>query len=148
MRLAGKLVLAGVIGSIGAGCGSDSTGANGLPNIVGTWHASSAVVTSVANPATSSNLIALGASLQVVFNANLTYTSTVTIPGQAADVSNGTYVETATTLSLHDAVNPADVVTFSLAVNGAALVLTGGSPFTFDFGAGDVPARFDLTLVH
>jgi len=147
MKTLQKLVLAGVVGGLGAGCSSDSTGTS-LPEIVGSWHATTAVVTSVANPATTANLIALGATVQIVFNANLTYTSTVTLPGSAPEVSTGTYVETAIQLTLTDSSQSGEVVTFSLAVSGGTLMLTGGTPFTFDFGAGDVPARFNLTLVH
>ena len=149
MKTLPKLVLIAVIGSLEAGCSSgDSTGTE-LANIVGSWHATTAVVTSVANPTTTSNLIALGATIQVTFNANLTYSSTTNVPGQGADVSTGTYIQTATQLTLHnDQSSGGDITTFSLALNGATLSLTGGTPFTFDFGAGEVPARFDLTLVH
>lgn len=147
MKTIGKLLLVAWVGSAGAACGSDSTGTS-LANIVGTWHATTAVVTSVANPSTSANLIALGATLQIVFSANLTYNSTINLPGNAPEVSTGTYVETATQLTLHDASSSGDIVTFSLAQSGGTLLLTGGTPFTFNFGSGDVPAKFDLTLVH
>lgn len=148
MRTLEKLGLIAVVGGLGAGCSGDSTGTV-QADLVGTWHANTAVVTSVANPATSANLIALGATIQITFSANLNYSSTVTLPGQAAEVSNGTYVQTATQLTLHsDQASGGDTITFSLALSGGTLTLTGGSPFTFDFGAGEVPATFNLTLVH
>ena len=148
MKAIGKLALLGVLGGLGAGCSEDSTGTE-LPNIVGTWHATSAVVTNVASPTTTVNLVTLGATIQVVFNANLTYSSTVNIPGEAAEVSTGTYVVTATQLTLHDdQPSGGDTVVFSLALGGGTLTLTGGSPFSFDFGAGEVAATLALTLVH
>ena len=148
MKRIGTLALIGLLGSAAAACKDDTTGTS-IPNIVGTWHATSAVVTNVATPAVSVNLIALGATLQITFTSSLNYTSTINLPGQPAEVSSGTYVETATQLTLHDtqaSTNP--TVTFSLAMSGGTLSLTGGSPFTFDFGAGDVAARLDVTLVH
>ena len=148
MKIVRKLVLIGAVGGLGAGC-SDSTGSSDLPDIVGSWHATTAVVTSVANPATSANLIALGATFQIVFNANLTYSSTVNFPGEPVDISTGTYVVTATQLTVHnDQSSGGDIITFSLSLSGGTLTLTGGTPFSFDFGAGDVPATFNLTLVH
>jgi len=148
MRFVRKLVLVGVVGGLGAGCSGDSTGTS-LPDLVGTWHATTAVVTSVANPGTSVNLIALGATLQITFNANLSYTSTITVPGEAPEVSNGTYVETANQLTLHDnSSSGSDTIVFGLGLSGGTLSLTGGTPFTFNFGAGEVPARLDVTAVH
>ena len=141
------LALIGLIGSAGAACKDDTTGTS-IPDIVGTWHGTTAVVTNVATPAVSVNLIALGATLQITFTSSLNYTSSINLPGQPAEVSSGTYVETATQLSLHDSQNPTDVVTFSLALSGGTLSLTGGSPFTFDFGSGELPARLDVTLVN
>ena len=147
MKSIGTLALIGLIGSAAAACKDDTTGTS-IPDIVGSWHATTAVVTNVATPAVSVNLIALGATLQITFTASLNYTSTINLPGQQAEVSTGTYVETATQLALHDGQNPSNVVTFSLASSGGTLTLSGGTPFTFDFGAGEVPARLDVTLVH
>lgn len=147
MRMIGKLVLAGAIGGLAGGCSGDSTGTS-LPELVGTWHATTAVVTSVANPATSANLIALGASLQIVFRADLSYTTTTSLPGNGAEVSTGSYVETATQLVLHgDPGSGGEVTSFSLSLSGGSLLLTGGA-LNFDFGGGEVPAKLDLTLVH
>ena len=141
------LLLVGVVGGLGAGCSEDSTGTS--LNIVGSWHATSAVVTEVANPANTANLIALGATVQIVFNANLTYSSTFTFPGQGAQTSTGTYVLTATQLTMQDdQASGGEVITFAIAQSGGTLLLTGGTPFDFDFGAGEVASKLDVTLAR
>jgi lipocalin-like protein len=140
-------MLVGVFSSAVLGCGSDSTGSETV-NLVGTWHATHAQATSIAHPATTLNLIAAGVTLQVVFTANHTFTSTSTFPGNAPEISTGTYTQTATKLTLtNDQNSGGDVVVFDLALNAGTLSLTGAN-IGFDFGAGEEASRLDLTLVH
>ena len=89
MRSIRKVILVGVFSGAVLGCGIDKTTGPQLADVVDTWHATRVQVASVANPATTVELVAAGATLQAVFNANLTYTSTVNLPGDPPDVSTG-----------------------------------------------------------
>lgn len=142
-------VLVGVVGSGVLGCKSDEVNGTQLIDLTGAWHATQAQVTSVANPLLTANLILAGLTLQVVFGANHTFTTTTTLPGNPPETDTGTYTQTATTLTLtNDQSSGGEVIVFGLAVNNSgALVLTGGS-IPFDFGAGEVASRLDVTLVH
>ena len=147
MRSVRKLVLVGVCAGAVLGCGDSGTGPAPV-NLVGTWHATSLRVTSVAHPANTVDLHAVGVTLQVVFTSNHTFTSTFTSPGNAPDVSTGTYAQTATSLTLTDDLSSGgDVLVFTLTSSAGALLLSGG-PLDFDFGTGEEPSRLDLTLVH
>lgn len=148
MRSVRKLIQVGLFSGVVLGCGDESITGSQLPDVAGTWHATQAQVTSVPNPATTMNLITAGLTLQVVFGANLTYVSTTTFPGESPEVSTGTYTVTATKLTLSPVQNSGgDVWAFDLAISNGALVLTGAT-IQFDFGAGDVASKLDLTLVH
>ena len=140
------LVLASTLGGAALSCGG-GTGPD-LPNIVGSWHATTIQVTNKANSAQTTNLITLGVTIQVVLNANLSFTATFSAPGQAPDVSTGTYVQTATTLTLTDnTASGGEVNAFTYTLSSSTLTLSGGS-LDFDFGSGEVPVRLDVTLVH
>lgn len=148
MRSVRKVVQAGLFCSALLGCGGESLTGSQARDVVGTWHATKAQVTSVANSATTMNLITGGLTLQVVFDANLTYVSTTTFPGESPEVTTGTYTASATKLTLSPVQNSSgDVWAFDLAISNGALVLTGAT-IQFDFGAGDVASKLDLTLAH
>ncbi|HEV8149419.1 MAG TPA: hypothetical protein VGP61_04475 [Gemmatimonadales bacterium] len=139
------LVLVGVAVGAVAACGGDSTGPS-LPDIVGTWNATKLEFVSKANAATKADVVALGATVHLVIAANNTFTSTLTPPGQPPDVGNGTYVETATTLTVTTTSDtPPEILVFSMVLSGTTLTLTGASS-TFDFGSGPVPVFVNLTL--
>jgi len=142
-----RAILAGLFGAALAACGSDSTG-NSIPNIVGTWRATKFEFVSVANAATKVDLIAAGGTGTIVISSNGSFSTTLTAPGQTPLVSTGTYVETATTLTI-TITNPppTEVATFAMAVSGNAMVLTGAQ-VTFDFGSGDVPAYLNINLTR
>jgi len=143
-----KLIQAGVFCSAVLGCGSESITGNQIPDVAGNWHASRAQVTSVANSANTIELIAFGATIQVVFSANHTFVTTATFPGEAPDVSTGTYTVTATKLTLtNDQASGGDIQVFDVALNNGTLLLTNGT-INFDFGAGDVASKLSITLVH
>ena len=148
MRSVRKLIQAGVFCSAVVGCGSESVTGNQIPDVVGTWHATKAQVTSVANAANTVDLVAIGSTIQVVLNANHTFVTTATFPGEAPDVSTGTYTVTATKLTLtNDQASGGDVEVFDVALNNGTLLLTNGA-INFDFGAGEVASKLDVTLVH
>src|SRR4026207_1918849 len=72
MKAIGKLALLGVLGGLGAGCSEDSTGTE-LPNIVGTWHATSAVTLIEASPTPTVIMRVRSVTRSVPIIANLTY---------------------------------------------------------------------------
>ena len=146
MRTLRRLGLVGIVGGVVVGCSSDSTGTT--LNIVGTWHGTKFEVTSVANPATKVELVSQGLTITVVFNANLTYVTTLTAPGQAPEVSSGTYVLTASSLTLTATGSPPEVTTFAVTLSGNTLTATGGA-INFDFGSGtDEPGKLEVILVR
>jgi hypothetical protein len=135
-----------VAAAAASGCGGDSTGTD-VPDIVGSWNVTRFEFVSKANAATKADLTTLGATANLVFAANKTFTLTANVPGQGVDVSTGTYVVTATTLTVtNTSETPPETLVFSMVLSGNTLTLTNGSS-TFDFGAGDVPAWVNLTLV-
>jgi hypothetical protein len=143
-----KVMLIGGLSSAVLGCGSDDSTGPQAQDVVGTWHATKVQVTSVANGANTIDIVAAGGTLQVVLNANHTFSSTVTFPGEAPETSTGTYTQTATTLSLiNDQNSGGDVIVFDVALSNGTLLLTNGT-ITFDFGSGEVASKLDLTLVH
>ena len=147
MRSVRKLLLVGGCAGAVLGCGDSGTGPTTV-NLVGTWHASSLRVTSVAHPASTLDLLALGVTVQIVFTSNHTFTSTFTAPGEAPDISTGTYTQTATSLTLtNDQSSGGDVLVFTLTSSAGALLLSGG-PLDFDFGTGEEASKLDVTLVH
>jgi len=148
MRSVRKLIQAGMLCSAVLGCGDESVTGTQVPDVVGTWHATKGQVTSVANPANTVDMVALGATLQVVLNANHTFATTITFPGEAPETSTGTYTVTATKLTItNDQASGGDVIVFDVALNGGTLLLTNGT-VDWDFGAGEVASKLDLTLVH
>jgi len=145
-----KVMLIGGLSSAVLGCGSDDSTGPQLQDVVGTWHATKAQVTSLVEApfVATIDIVASGGTLQVVLNANHTYSSTVTFPGEAPETSSGTYTQTATTLSLiNDQNSGGDVIVFDVALSNGTLLLTNGI-ITFDFGSGEVASKLDLTLVH
>ena len=147
MSNARSTLLIGALCGLAAACGGDSTGPN-PPNIVGTWNATKLEFVSIANPATKTDVIAEGATASLTLTSTQTFTLTSTVPGQGAEVSTGTYVETASSLAV-TITNPppTETVTFDLVVSGVTMSLTGGTA-TFDFGAGEVPAHINITLTR
>ncbi len=119
----------------------------GVPDITGAWHATRIQVTNKANAAQTSDLFLAGVTITISFNADHTFTSTFTAPGEAPDVSSGTYVQTATMLTLTDSGVGGEVNSFTYTSTSGSLTVSGGS-INFDFGGGEVPAKLDLTLVH
>jgi len=148
MRSVRTVIQVGVFCGAMLGCGNDSVTGNEVPDVVGTWHATKVQVTSVANAANTIDIVAIGAVFQIVFNASNTFVTTVTFPGEAPEISNGTYTVTATKLTItNDANSGGEVIVFDVALNNGTLLLTNGS-IDYDFGAGEVASKLDLTLVH
>jgi len=105
-------------------------------------------VTNKANSTQTTDVFPLGATIQLVLRSDMTFTATFGVPGEAPDVSNGTYTQTSTTLTMtDDAGSGAEVSVFTYSLSGGTLTMSGGE-VDFDFGGGDVPSRLDLTLIH
>ena len=146
MQPSRAMTLAVVLTGVLAGCGSDSTGVES--DIVGTWHATRLEFVNNANPANTVEAIALGATVTMIFNATHTFSLTLTLPGQPAEVSSGTYVVTATTLTITvTSENPVQTLNFAMSLSGNTLTLTGGTT-TFNFGTGEVPATLNVTATR
>ena len=146
MQPSRAMTLAAVCTGVLAGCGSDSTGIES--DIVGTWHATRFEFVNNANPANTVEAIALGASVTIIFNANHTFSLTLTLPGQPPEVSTGTYVVTATTLTITvTSETPVQTLNFTMSLSGNTLTLTGGAT-TFDFGTGEVAATINVTATR
>jgi lipocalin-like protein len=140
-------MLTGILAAVVVGCGSDNSGPN-LPNLVGSWHATRIQVTNKANAAQTADLILLGATIQLVLKADHTFTATFVAPGEPPNPSNGTYTQTATTLTLtDDAASGGTVNVFTYTLSGGTLTVSGGE-IDFDFGSGDVASKLDVTFVH
>ena len=74
--------------------------------------------------------------------------TTTTFPGEAPELSTGTYTLTGSRLTMTaDQGSGSDVTMFDVALNNGTLVLTGAI-VEFDFGTGAEDARLDVTLVH
>lgn len=133
-----------------AACGGDGGTAPNPTTFDGTWVATKVEYTSVANPATKVEVIALGASLTVQFNTNGSYTSVLTAPGEAAETTTGTWSASAEVFTLtwleggftHE-------MQFDWTMSGATLTMVGADS-DFDFAGDDelVPAKLNVTLVR
>lgn len=126
-----------------AGCSSDN--GPSASDLVGTWSATSFVFTSQANPGTTEDAIAAGASLTVTFASGGTYTTTTSVPGSADDVSTGTYTVSGSTITLNDS-DGVTVTSGTFTVSGSTLTLHLTTGITFDFGSGEEAATADATL--
>ena len=125
-----------------AACGGDSTG-NSNVSLLGTWTLTKFEFVNASNSAIKSDLIALGGSGTITFNANASWSVSLTVPSQGAFTSSGTYTETATTLTIVTNEVPPETSVFTKGLSAHILTLTGGSA-TFNFGAGEVPATLNV----
>lgn len=133
-----------VSGSV-LGCGEDGAGPS-LASILGTWTATKIELVRVANPATKTDVFAIGVTASLELNANQTFTSTFDAPGSQADISTGTFTYSAGTLTLNTTSSiPPETLTFGVGRSGNTMTLTGGA-IDFDFGTGEEPATLNLTL--
>ena len=134
-----------------AACSSNdsTTGVNGgvtVSDLAGTWTATSLVFTSVANPSTSLDAIAGGATFVMQIASSGSYTVTTTTPGQSPDVSTGTITLNGSNIHLAE---PTDTIVGTYTLNGNHLTLHLTSGINFDFsGSGDEPATIDGSLTR
>jgi hypothetical protein len=114
------------------GCKS-STGPD-ADSFVGTWDATKAEFTSVANSSTKVDIVAQGWTFVLVFNAS-TFTMTIQEPGEAAWVGSGTWSSSVDTMTLTWSSGMSGESQFDFALDGDRLTLEGGHmPFEFTAG--------------
>ena len=139
------LVAAAILGA--AGCKS-STGPTDQSDFIGTWNATKAEYTSIANPNTKVNIITQGSTLTLVFSAS-TFVLTITDPGQNPEVFNGTWSASMDimTLTWTSGLSGESQFDWSLAAVDE-LTLSGGH-MSFDFTPGSPEeALLNLILVR
>jgi hypothetical protein len=124
------LVAAALIGF--SGCKSST--APDADSFIGTWDATKAEFTSVANPSTKVDIIPEGWTLVLVFNAS-TFTMTIQEPGAAAWVGSGTWSNSMDTMTLTWTSGSSGESQFDFVLDGDHLTLEGGHmPFEFTAG--------------
>jgi len=115
--------------------------------LIGTWDATELRFTNLANSSQSIEIIGLGGNFVITLSVGGTYGATLTAPGVPADVTTGTWVYTDLDgLTLTETGGDATDINVSLSGNTMTISSTDG--ITFDFGAGEVSARLDGTLVR
>lgn len=125
---------------------SDSTGVE-PDDLEGTWEATEAVVTSVADdPTVSFDLIAEGGTLTLVLNADGGYVFTTTFPEEEPEIEIGTYSVAGDVLTI-TAVGD-DPETFTIARNGDTMTLTGDDDFDFNDDEIEEDATLEITLAR
>ena len=154
MRISRIVVLAAVGALIGCGGGGDNDG-GGNPGsasstgggLVGTWRATRAEYVSATNSALKVEIVAQGSNLTLALEAS-TFVLTITDPGEAPNVTNGTWRSSSDTMTLTPAGMPFSWQ-FDMNLSGNTLTLTGAA-VEFDFNADGAleQAGLSLTLVR
>jgi hypothetical protein len=115
--------------------------------LIGTWNATKAEYTSVANPTTKVDLIALGGAYSFVLFADGSLSVTLTAPGgQSPVVSDGGWSAAGSLLTVLVTGNPP--LQFTYALSGGTLSLSGASAaYDFNEDGQPEPATVGATLV-
>ncbi|HEX7024324.1 MAG TPA: lipocalin family protein [Gemmatimonadales bacterium] len=132
-----------------AACGDGGT-APDSSTFEGTWVATKVEYTSVANPATKVDVISLGGTLTVQFNAGGSYSSVMTVPGDPQQATNGTWSASVDVFTLHWVESGiTNEMQFDYTLSGNTLTLVGADS-DFDFAGTDtfVAAKLNVTLVR
>jgi Lipocalin-like domain len=148
MRIGVGMATAGLV-LAAAACGDSGPS---MDSFVGTWNATKAEFVSEADATVNADIIALGATFQITFNADstwraiLTFSALVPAGGQVApDTSSGTWTSSIDVLTLVTTGQSGNTQ-FNFVLSGNTLTLTGGH-MTWDFGTGDEPAILNVTAV-
>lgn len=141
------------LAAVAIGCDDSSTGPASPADLVGTWNASSYVVTNAANAEQSLDLIQMGMTMTLTFTET-TLTGTMTFPGEDGQESfTGTYSLSGNQITFSDqtAVN-ADVAAeddiFAFTLDGNALSLSFTEMFFFDGSEEEVTATSVMTFTR
>lgn len=130
------------------GTGIDATGndtSTEPANLAGTWTATSFVLTSVANPAASVDLVAEeGAAMTLVLGADGTYTFSFVSNVEAPENEAGTYTVSGTTLTVTPTNGPQE--TMAIFRDGDTMTLTLDDRAQFTDGGAEEDAVLLITL--
>lgn len=137
-----RLALASLL--LAAACSSKSTAPN-QNSLVGTWVATQLVFTSQANPATTFDAIANNYGLTMIYDASGSYTFITTAPGLSPDTATGTVTLNGNSIALAD--DQGGAISGTYTINGNTLTVHLSTGITYDFGAGEVAATADGTLI-
>jgi hypothetical protein len=114
--------------------GTDATGTDTSTepaDLAGTWTATSFVLTSVANPATSVDLVAQdGAVVTLVLGADETYDFTYVSDVEPTENETGTYTVSGSTLTI-DPTGTKGPEAFTISRAGDTMTLTGDDDYDF-----------------
>lgn len=128
-------------------CGGDGGGPS-PSEFAGTWTATRFQYTNKANTAEKVDIIAQGATVVVVMDANGTYQMTLTPPGGAPGVTTGTWDASADILTIKET-GMSGQMQFDYSLSGNSLTLSGADT-DFDFGQDGTleAARLSADLVR
>jgi hypothetical protein len=130
--------------------GTDATGTDTSTepaDLAGTWTATSFVLTSVANPATSVDLVAEdGAAMTLVLGADGTYTFSFVSNEEAPENEAGTYTVSGTTLTVTPTDGPQE--TMAIVRAGDTMTLTLDDRVQFTDGGAEEDAVLVITLTR
>jgi len=134
-----------VLGAVGC---KSSTGPADQSDFIGTWNATKAEFTSIANPSTKVDIITQGSSLTVVFSANAVVL-TITDPGQNPEVFSGTWSASMDVMTLTWTSGLSGESQFDWVLAAEDELTLGGGHMPFDFTPGNPEEAFlDLILVR
>jgi hypothetical protein len=126
------------------GCKS-STGPEDTESFLGTWNATKAEFTSIANSGTHVDIVAGGSTVVLLLNAT-TFTLTTTDPGESPVIASGTWSASTDILTLTWTSGGSGETQFEYALSGDNLTLNDGH-MMFDFMPGSFEeALLDLVL--
>jgi len=128
-------------------CGGDGSGPR--PNeFAGTWNATKYQFTNKANTAQKVDVISLGATLVVILDQNGTYQATLTMPGDAPEVTTGTWDASVDVFTIRETGSTGEMQ-FDYTLSGNTLTLSGANDdFDFDSDGNPEPARVSAILTR
>ena len=146
MRFDTRMLAAALALGVGVACSDNGTDNVTIADLVGTWNATTFIIT---NPhgVQSVDLVGMGGSFTLTVMANGSFTGQQDLLGQV-DNFGGTIVLTGNhTMTLVDAVNPADETDLTFTLTGNQMALTS-SDITFDWDGDTIeePAELEAVL--
>lgn len=137
------LALSAILGL--AGCKSN-TGPEDTESFLGTWNATKAEYTSVANSSLKVDIVAGGSTVVLVLNAS-TFTLTITDPGENPVIAGGTWSASTDTITLTWTSGYNGESQFDYTLSGDNLTLDGGH-LPYDFTPGSPEEALLELILH
>lgn len=142
-----------LIPACGGGDDGNGTGPDGdeFQVFVGTWVASSAVFTNPEAPSESIDVIAFGASLEIVVTSNRRFTITSSAPGEGTETESGDIEVEGGQLALtfdDDGTTDTQRLDYTLSNGDQTLAVSyeGDEEYDFDDDGTDDPAEVEIVL--